>query len=589
MNIFGQPPTVSQAEKELRPLLLDDGCQVLSSFELNKIASLTYGDLVCDEMFELMENIVAQPLNYTTLTVQKTLVVLKHVLVYGSEKCVNSGYGIGKFIENLTTFNTVLAAQQQKGANAFFQRLQGGGVDRGGPIRDAAKGVHELLKNINDLQRIRNESASQNSLVPIGDDKVAFITDEVRHYILKKKIEQQHQIEIRSNLAKSEGGFGGGYMTKDGKSVVGAAHGIEEMIKMAQREKKKFSDSGMMQGNSAEERILRELLEEAKREKEEAAREAAARNEDLLTSSFGANPASQPSGDVDLLDFSTPVQSAQAPAPSSSTGDLLGDFGTGNLLGSATSADDDLLGLAGAGQHQPSGGLLDLAPVTPASLSGWDGGLGGGNGLLALGVSTTLVAPPPVDPFASMLIPQQPLPLSAINPNLTSANDMGQLSGMINTLAIGPSSTPSTMNPKEDRFAALDALASTGIQPAKVTALDATLAENRLLSGSGISSSSNGFSAGMSYSHQPPPPIPPSMPPPPPSPYDDVPAFAMGTMPSSIEPMIAPGTGQVAAAYGGGAHDDDDNPWVMGGTTGAGLQPLAAAPAVPPPPPPPEQ
>jgi hypothetical protein len=155
MNFFAQTLTVSQAEKELRPLLLDEGCQVLSSFELNKFASLTYGDVFCDDMFEFMENIVAQPLNYTPLTVQKTLVVLKHVLVYGSEKCVNSGYGIGKFIESLTSFNTVLASRQQKGANAFFQRLQGGGVDRGGPVRDAAKAVHELLKDINNLQRIR--------------------------------------------------------------------------------------------------------------------------------------------------------------------------------------------------------------------------------------------------------------------------------------------------------------------------------------------------------------------------------------------------------------------------------------------------
>ena len=37
MNIFGPGPAVSQAEKELGPLLLDDGCQVLSTFELNKI------------------------------------------------------------------------------------------------------------------------------------------------------------------------------------------------------------------------------------------------------------------------------------------------------------------------------------------------------------------------------------------------------------------------------------------------------------------------------------------------------------------------------------------------------------------------
>jgi len=584
MNFFAQTLTVSQAEKELRPLLLDEGCQVLSSFELNKFASLTYGDVVCDDMFEFMENIVAQPLNYTPLTVQKTLVVLKHVLVYGSEKCVNSGYGIGKFIESLTSFNTVLASRQQKGANAFFQRLQGGGVDRGGPVRDAAKAVHELLKNINNLQRIRNESASQNSLVPIGDDKVAFITDDVRHYILKKKIEQLARIEIRSNLAKSEGGFGGGYMTKDGKSVVGAAHGIEEMIKIVKREKKKFSDAGMT-GESPEEKILKELLEEAKREKEEATK-----NEDLLGSFESRNSAAQSSGDVDLLYFGDPVESAPAPAPSGSTGDLLGDFGgggghaTGDLLGSA---DDDLLGLLGTTQQQSGGGLLDMGPSHESS--GWAGDIGGENGLLALASTAAPAASSMQDPFASMSMPQQNIPMSALNPNHGAGNGMGQLSGMMGNLAIGPSTTPSTIAPMEDRFAALDALASTTVKANKTTALDAKMAENRLLAGGFSSSSkpapSNGVSAGMSF-QQPAAPVPSTMPWQPPPDEDEAGSYPMGFMPSHTESMIAPGTGNVAAAYGGETVDDDeDNPWVMGGSSGSGLQPLGAAPAAPPPPP----
>jgi hypothetical protein len=568
MNIFGPAPTVSQAEKEIGPLLLDECVQVLSTFELNKIASLTYGDIVCDDIFELIEKIVSRPLNYTPHTIQKTLVVTKHVLVYGSEKCVNSGYGIGKFVEGLMNFNTVLAAQQQQGASAFFQRLQGGGVDRGGPVRDAAKAVHELLKNINELQRIRNESASKNSLVPIGDDKVAFITDDVRHFILKKQMEQQAQIEIKSNLAKSEGGFGGGYMTKDGKSVVGAAHGIEEMVKMAQRQKRGFADDGIS-GPTLEDKILEELVAEAQREKEEAAREAAARNEELLGS--GGNSAPQPSGEVDLLDFGSTVQTASAPVSSyGTTGDLLGGFG-----GSGGSGNDDLLGLGGSTQPQQrqQGSLLDLAEP-------WNGG--SGDGLLSL----TYAPAPALDPFASMAVSQQAAVTSnSLAPDYNAGHGMGGLSGMMNTLAIQPSTAPAQA-PQEDRFAALDALASTSIQSQPVTALDAKMAENRLLAG-GFSSSasapaSNGMGGGsVSFSQ-------PSAPPPPPG--DGGSSFPMGIMPSPAKPMIAPGTGKVAAAYGdvGGSSDgddDDDNPWVMGGSTGTGLQPIGNAPAAPPPPP----
>lgn len=575
---------MSQAEKELRPLLLDDGCQVLSSFELNKIASLTYGDMVCDEMFELIEKIVAQPLSYTPLTIQKALVVLRHILVYGSEKCVNSGYGIGRFIEALTSFNTVLAAQQQKGANAFFQRLQGGGVDRGGPIREAAKKVHNLLKDIKELQRIRNESASKNSLVPIGDDKVAFITDDVRHYILRKRIEQQERVEIKSNLARSEGGFGGGYMTKDGKSVVGAAHGIEEMIKMAQREKKKFSDSGLS-GESPEEKILQELLAEAKREKEEGYRAPAADTEDLL-GSLGEKEASQNAEEVDLLDFGSTLDSA--PVPSSNSGDLLGDYG-GTSTGDdwRRSTDNDLLGLAGGqsrGQDDnEGGGLLDMGS-SPAS-SGWSSGFSGRNGLLALGASTTQNAPLPEDPFANMTIPEQTIPANSLNQSAGAGNGLGQLSGMMSTLAIGPSATASNIQPKEDRFAALDALASTNTQRQNPSPLDAKFAENRLLSGTSSSPQYPSTYNGSSF-QQSPGLVPSSMPPPPPPDVDNAYSLPMGAVPSQPAVMIAPGNGQVAAAYGGNSGDDDDNPWVMGGAAGTGLEPQGAAPATPPPPPP---
>ena len=65
------------AEKQVKALLFDDGVQVLSTFELNQIASLTYGDLVCDQIFEIIENVVAQPMNYTPISVQKSLVITK--------------------------------------------------------------------------------------------------------------------------------------------------------------------------------------------------------------------------------------------------------------------------------------------------------------------------------------------------------------------------------------------------------------------------------------------------------------------------------------------------------------------------------
>ena len=65
------------AEKQVKALLFDEAIQVLSTFELNQVASLTYGELVCDQIFEIIENVVAQPMNYTPLSVQKSLVITK--------------------------------------------------------------------------------------------------------------------------------------------------------------------------------------------------------------------------------------------------------------------------------------------------------------------------------------------------------------------------------------------------------------------------------------------------------------------------------------------------------------------------------
>ena len=548
MNFFQTPTTrISQAERELQPLLVNEGIQVLSSFEMNKVASLTYSDIVCDEIFELIEKIVSQPLDFSCLTIEKTLVVTRHLMIYGSEKCVNSGYGIGRFIENLTTFNSVLAAQQQQGVNAFFQRIQGGGVDRGGPIREAAHKIQELLRNIHHLQRIRNESASKNSLVPIGDDKIAFITDEVRHIILKKKIEQQQRIDIKSNLAKSEGGWGAGYMAKDGKNVVGAAHGIEEMIKMAQREKSKFSDGGIS-FPSAEEKILQELAEEARRNKEAERMQGAAQTGDLL--GFA-----EPSPAVDLLDFGVSSSLSAGPEPTASR-DLLGFFDAPADPTSIypSSAGDDLLGLGvpTMGRSQlPQQSLLDLANDHQVD-----------EGLLSLAVPTE----PAVDPFTSV----GPAFQSSLNGSLLSEGEGNGMMGLMNTLNIGGLSKPVMAPVQEDRFAALDALASNTLTPIPSSSFDSKTMDNGLSMGA---TTSTGNNMGMGHSWL--------------APVTSLNAPSLASL-VVVEPMlIAPGSGQVAAAYGDGGVDDD-NPWVMGGTTGTGLQPLGEAPAAPPPPPPPQ-
>ncbi|KAL3925699.1 MAG: hypothetical protein SGILL_000231 [Bacillariaceae sp.] len=499
-------------------------------------------------------------------------------MIYGQDKCINHAYGISDYFKALTNFNTVLMTQQQGGAMAFFQSIQGGGVDKGGPIRQASTEVISLIANIPELQRIRNAKASQNSLVPIGDDKVAFITDEVRHHILKQKIEEQKRIQIKSNLAKADNGFGAGYNAKDGKSVVGAAHGIEEMIKMAKMQKQSFSDDGDARPpghKTEEERILEELQAEAD------AAKAANSNADLL--GFGASglpPQSSTAQQVDLLDFG----------------------GTSTTATSGPTVSSDLLG-AGMG--------MGIAPINAPQTSVDPFGLGpssanpnvASNPISGLGVS---ISATPVDPFASIggatsTTANASLPQTMNGMNPPNMNRM--MAGMA-TIGLGGGGVPSisqalapsqhqppAMASSLDRFAALDSLAaapatalappsSQGAAPVRGVMPE----QGSLLSNGGLNPLHSGQSASTHdpYSSNASTglaslygmPQPPSVPSP--------------ALPSN---MVMPGSGHVAKAYGdignNNGDEDNDNPWVMGGAVGTGLQPVGPAPGAPPPPPPP--
>mmetsp|Transcript_17429 Transcript_17429/g.35785 ORF Transcript_17429/g.35785 Transcript_17429/m.35785 type:complete len:153 (-) Transcript_17429:4049-4507(-) len=121
--VKGNP--VTPAEKQLRPVLFDEGLQVLSNFEMNQVASLTYHDLSCDGIFELIESIISRPLDHTILAIQKSLIVIKHVMIYGSEKTVNHAYAIKDYITALLEFNTVLMTKKKGRSHVVLSEFTG--------------------------------------------------------------------------------------------------------------------------------------------------------------------------------------------------------------------------------------------------------------------------------------------------------------------------------------------------------------------------------------------------------------------------------------------------------------------------------
>jgi hypothetical protein len=521
----------TDTEKKLASVLFDESVQVLSSFELNQLASLSYSDMPCDEIFTILEDVMSHPLDHSVLCLQKSLVVCKHIVLVGSEKCVNSAWALGRYVESLTTFNTVLAAQER--GQAWLQRFKGGSVDKGHNVREAAQELHSLLILPPDtLQLQRQVHADPNSLVPVGDDRVAFVSDEVRHFMLQKRMEEERLMRTKSNLAKERGGFGSGYNSKDGKNVVGAAHSVEEMLARAQREENRYTDDGKSKNKGP-------ALDVFSVEMPASTSVAAGVTTDLLDFDHTAPAPAVTQPEVDLLDLSSePVPVI----PTNQRSDLLG-------------ADDLLAGAQNSSVATTNGGVSDAADL----------------------LSLMTVAP-----TSELLAPSSAM----------SGQSIPDVSSSENTMT----SKTSVMSSNADRFAALDALQPAVGASKTGSVLSGKEAENRILGNIGVGSSTAAatsttssldepplgqlnqhYEAGSDYE------------------YPSSNGILSNTTPSSMmmmSPPVAPKVDyssiHMGTTFGNPADgdEDEDDGFVMGGSKGSGLEPIGAAPAAPPPPPP---
>jgi ENTH domain len=549
----------SETEQRIAVLLYDDSVQVVSSFELNQMASLTYHECtvltssrhdMMEIILEHLEQIMTNPINFSNISVQKALVVTNHLLLHGAEKvvpCIKQQ--LGRPIDSLRQYNTVLAAQQQSSSTAWLLRLKGGGVDTAGPVRDLSERIYGMLCNMQRLQFERCTSADPNSLVPVGDRKqVAFVTDEVRFEQLKKRMQEEQRIMTRSNLAKASDGFGSGYMAANGKSVVGAAHGIEEMLKQKQKEEQRFSD-------------------ESKKGLKSTTLDASSFSEYLAPDIYDTETVvdtrlqyGQRNDDPDLLsldNFGCTITSAPVNNPLVSTEDLLDFADSGSCFSSAQNLQQqDLL-------YEPV--LHSTTAAVPQHLSTTN------NDLFA-------------QPFVSHPVTWSSPPLASqsttspnfINPTIASCSTNN---GTVATLA---TNQQSVLNLNSDRFAALDDLAgdrksgssylSSTIMPAAFADLAPFTTEpNAGAPSRNISGLNSSIFTGTAVSSMM-------------QTQSDKTNFAFSIPNTSMMSSI-----QVSQPLGGVDGERGDSGFLMGGSSGTGLEPIGQAPGTAPPPPPPSR
>lgn len=600
----------TETEQRVAVLLYDDAVQVISSFELNQLASLTYHEAqvitsatdMTDTLLEHLEQIMKSPVSYSTISVQKSLVVAKHILLHGAEKIVQLiRMQLGRYVEQLTQYNTVLLAQQQAGA--WLMRLKGGSVDYGGPVREVAVALHNLLQSPQALAYERSVSADPTSLVPVGSrQQVAFATDQVRFQHLKKQMEEQQKIILKSNLKKASDGFGSGYMAADGKTVVGAAHGIEEMLAMKQREEQKFRDE---QQNAAAARQRQEQATFSEYQAPSVTQPPVYYNSNqpqqqqqqhqqqyYSHEQYQQPAAPAPAPQVDLLDLGNETTSTPGITPAvSQEEDLL----FGGTTAAPTTESTYTLGLA----HDPFQATVPSAvPVAVANSHGAQ--MLGLLGVMSLGSQSSSNTPATEQPkvvmstnedrFAALdVLASGTNPLAAISPAAPSANGMPMNSGTgtgmpMNRSALSMSNSNSTgmptvsnayaglLGPTGSSVSSKDAFATLGATfsaPAPPPSLNVLTNLNHL------TANQSSFLLQQQPQQQ--------------QPMSDH-SFAMPPQQVQPPPMFAmpPDLSSIRVSDMGfaapGMTDDSESGFVMGGHMGAGLAP---APAVAPPPPPP--
>jgi len=272
----------SEGQRIVAYYVFNDGIQIMNTFEMNRFASLTYGERVCTEIYDMLESVLNMPEEFSILTLQKVLTLFQHLLTHGSDRCVELSMNMGHLIERMKKYNTAISTQRV----SFFAQLKGGAVDQAFVVRQMASDLCKLLKDKPQISKLRMDNLDPNSLVPVGTgNQVGFAPTPST---AQEWMEEQRRKENRprSNLKNADSaGFGGGCHIDDGdeedefrkSKVISAAHSLEEMMAKAREEEakkknryfddpdkaKKWSDKVTREsGLDAAEEILKEQFQQ---------------------------------------------------------------------------------------------------------------------------------------------------------------------------------------------------------------------------------------------------------------------------------------------------------------------------------------
>lgn len=148
----------NQEGKLTNDFLFNDAIQppAFGDQKLNNIAAYSYNVETCTKIFSLIEKSL-NPKESSWKSINKGLLLLKTILLYGSASAVDIAIQNFRTVEKLKTYNSALVG--------FFT----GGMDYGAPVRQLAKELCDILINDEEIRSARkNAQAGNDSLVPVG-------------------------------------------------------------------------------------------------------------------------------------------------------------------------------------------------------------------------------------------------------------------------------------------------------------------------------------------------------------------------------------------------------------------------------------
>lgn len=568
----------SETEQRIAVILYDDCVDVISTFELNQLASLTFHENqvitgspdLSSVILDHLENIMKDSGSYSLLTVEKTLIISKHLLLHGSEKILPLIHRqLSRHIAVLQNYNTVL--QQQ---NNLWMSIKGGGVDKGGPVRELATLITSWFANPPQFSQVRAKHADPTSLVPIGDRReVGFCPDDIRYKNLQRALKLQAP---KSNLAKADNGFGSGYMAKDGKHVVGAAHGIEEMLKMEKLAKmqkqqntiqsKQFADY-TPPGAAEQSGYLDSGYTDSGPSARTNGYSDAAHNSDYLNGGVGGNGGSRtfaaPASGMFAYREHDATVSRPAPPPEV---DLL-DLGAGETVSSEPSATTTIADPFQATTTQETLSFQPNSSLQPAITSEL---LGRGS----IGAASSPFQAPQNDPFQ--------ISVASVAQSSQATRDPFQMATGSSVSVTHPSSTmPDPFGPQPSgTFAPSGTSAQRAVPSVTIGSVPITSIPMTAQQPATMIPTTEPISMGTSTSED--------------DRFAALDALA-NTKTNALDPRSMPQASKLAApnvlssiqvSKFSQSTEDDGGGFVMGGSAGSGLQPLGPAPGAPPPPPP---